>query len=171
MTIIDLTVRDERGELAVLRRDTAGTTLHRVSADVRGDFERIVLEGIAEWIGEIGQKRQRITRPNDPQFFERLAGYLARLGLTTTRSEHAVVRFNGAITSTTPRQARSVAGTTRQIQQNPLAASASWRVPSHVVAGGPSNNRAGASAYASITVARIEGVVPPVTNASSRALG
>ncbi len=86
MSPLELVLSDERGDLATFRRDARGvTSLVAVSEDVRGDIERIMRRGLSEWIGEPESKRQRVTQPTEPEFFERVAGYFRRLGLVAQK--------------------------------------------------------------------------------------
>jgi len=83
-------IRDgAKHSVAVLRRTRGRVRIDHVVDRLRPDYERWVNHGLIELIGPPGKKDQRITKPTDPVFLERVRDYVAKYNFTGTITQVA----------------------------------------------------------------------------------
>jgi len=64
---------------------------------VMQDFERIITYGLNQWIGEPGDRRPRMTKPDHPLFLQRFADYLSVIyGFAISEIESCCVHFGSS---------------------------------------------------------------------------
>jgi hypothetical protein len=80
MRDINLTLKhsDDHSTITELRWSDGQVQVVSTLERVRGDIEKIIRDGLSEWIGDEGHLLPRTTLSSDPRFMERLAAFFNR---------------------------------------------------------------------------------------------